>query len=147
MGRAVASVLDGNAAHASVAVVCHNIAAEEIAQALRPEHRARVWLLEHRDEHRSASGPFNAGIASSEAEFVAIMGSDDTLAPHAIDSWLALAERTGRAREFAREADVLRLLDVSFAGGGAIRANKIMGVIGAVTFLVIVLSRRNRVAL
>ncbi|MCT1710562.1 patatin-like phospholipase family protein [Dietzia cinnamea] len=29
------------------------------------------------------------------------------------------------------QRDVLRLLDVSFAGGGAIRANKIMGVIGA----------------
>ena len=95
VGRAVASVLDGNAAHASVAVVCHNIAAEEIAQALRPEHRARVRLLEHRDEHRSASGPFNAGIASSEAEFVAIMGSDDTLAPGAVASWLAVQERTG----------------------------------------------------
>src|SRR5699024_4965929 len=29
------------------------------------------------------------------------------------------------------QRDVLRLLDVSFAGGGAIRANRIMGVIGA----------------
>jgi glycosyltransferase involved in cell wall biosynthesis len=95
VGRAVASILDGNAEHASVAVICHNIAAEEIAGALRPDHRARVRLLEHHDELRSASGPFNAGIASSRAEFVAIMGSDDTLAPGAVASWLAVQERTG----------------------------------------------------
>ena len=95
VGRAVASVLDGNAEHACVAVVCHNIAAEEIARALRAEDRSRVRLLEHHDEHRSASGPFNAGIASSGAEHVSIMGSDDTLAPGAVASWLEVARRTG----------------------------------------------------
>lgn len=95
VGRAVASVLDGNGEHASVAVICHNIAAEEIAQALRPQDRSRVRLLEHHDEHRSASGPFNAGIASSSASFVSIMGSDDTLEPGAVASWLALRRSTG----------------------------------------------------
>jgi hypothetical protein len=95
VGRAVASLLDGNAEHASVAVVCHNIAVEEIAQVLRPEDRSRVRLLEHHDEHRSASGPFNAGIASSGAEFVSILGSDDVLAPGAVSSWLEVARRTG----------------------------------------------------
>ena len=95
VGRAVASLLDGNCEHASVAVVCHNVAAEEIAQVLRPGDRSRVRLLEHRDGHRSASGPFNAGIASSRARFVSILGSDDVLAPGAVASWLEVAGRTG----------------------------------------------------
>ncbi|RRR21084.1 glycosyltransferase [Brachybacterium saurashtrense] len=95
VGRAVASVLDGNGEDASVAVICHNRSAEEIAAALRPQDVPRVRFLEHRDEHRSASGPFNAGIASSEAEFVAIIGSDDTLEPGAVASWLAVQARTG----------------------------------------------------
>lgn len=95
VGRAVASVLEGNAAQASVTVVCHNCGSEEIAGAVRPEHRGQVRFLEHHDEHRSASGPFNAGMASATAPYVAIMGSDDTLAPGAVASWLAVRERTG----------------------------------------------------
>lgn len=95
VGRAVASILEGNGEHSSVAVVCHNRDPEEIAAVIAPEHREHVRFLEHRDEHRSASGPFNAGMASSTAEFVAIMGSDDTLAPGAVESWLAVQERTG----------------------------------------------------
>lgn len=95
VGRAVASILEGNGEHASVAVVCHNRDRAEIAAVIAPEHRERVRFLEHRDEHRSASGPFNAGMASSTAEFVAIMGSDDMLAPGAVGSWLAVQERTG----------------------------------------------------
>jgi len=95
VGRAVASILEGNGTHASVAVVCHNRDSTEIAAVIAPEHRDRVRFLEHRDQYRSASGPFNAGIASSSAEFVAIMGSDDTLAPGAVASWLAVQERTG----------------------------------------------------
>lgn len=95
VGRAVASVLDGNGELARVTVVCHNIDAAEIAEALRPEHRDRVRLLEHSDSYRSASGPFNAGIRASESEFVAILGSDDTLAPGAVRSWLEEQVRTG----------------------------------------------------
>ncbi|MGP9682715.1 glycosyltransferase [Brachybacterium sp. AOP3-A1-3] len=95
VGRAVASVLEGNGEQARVTVVCHNIEAAEIAAVLRPEHRDRVRLLEHRDAYRSASGPFNAGIRASGSEFVAILGSDDTLAPGAVSSWLEVQERTG----------------------------------------------------
>lgn len=95
VGRSVASVLKGNGEHASVTVVCHNREVEEIAAAVRPEHREQVRFLEHRDEYRSASGPFNAGIDASSARYVAIMGSDDTLAPGAVASWLARAEHTG----------------------------------------------------
>ncbi|GAA1302583.1 glycosyltransferase [Brachybacterium tyrofermentans] len=94
VGRAVASVLDGNGELAGVTVVCHNIAAAEIAAVIRPEHRDRVRLMEHHDSYRSASGPFNAGIRASRSEFVAILGSDDTLAPGAVRSWLAVQEST-----------------------------------------------------
>lgn len=95
VGRAVASVLDGNGEHASVTVVCHNRDVAEIAAVVAPKHRERVRFLEHRDEFRSASGPFNAGMAQSTATFVAILGSDDILAPGAVASWLSVQERTG----------------------------------------------------
>lgn len=95
VGRAVASILEGNAEHAEVLVVAHNRAAEEIRDALRPEHRDRVRILEHRDAYRSASGPFNAGMDAATAPFVAIMGSDDTLAPGAVASWLEVRRATG----------------------------------------------------
>ncbi|MFC7376608.1 glycosyltransferase [Brachybacterium sp. GCM10030267] len=95
VGRAVASILEGNADHAHVTVVCHNRDAGDIASAIDPAHRARVTFLEHRDRHRSASGPFNAGMRAATTPFVAIMGSDDMLAPGAVASWLTVQERTG----------------------------------------------------
>lgn len=52
----------------------------------------------------------------------------------AIVGALLAADKLDEFEEWVRglaQRDVLRLLDVSFAGGGAIRANRIMGVIGA----------------
>jgi glycosyltransferase involved in cell wall biosynthesis len=95
VGRAVASVLDGNGDVASVTVVCHNRSAAEIAAAIDPRHRDAVRLIEHRDGFRSASGPFNAGMDRARAPYVAIMGSDDILAPGAVAAWLTVARRTG----------------------------------------------------
>lgn len=95
VGRAVASVLDGNGAHASVTVVCHNVDPAAIREAVRPEHRDAVTFREHRDGFRSASGPFNAGIDAGASEYVAILGSDDQLAPGAVASWLDVRRRTG----------------------------------------------------
>ena len=95
VGRAVASILEGNGESAEVLVVAHNRPAEEIRGALRPEHRQAARIIEHRDAFRSASGPFNAGIRAATTPFVAIMGSDDELAPGAVASWLAVQERTG----------------------------------------------------
>lgn len=95
IGRAVRSILHGNEREASVLVVCHNRTREEIAAAIDPEDRDRVRYLEHSDPRPSASGPFNAGIAASTADLVAIMGSDDTLAPGAVASWLRIRRRTG----------------------------------------------------
>lgn len=95
VGRAVASVVEGSGEVASATVVCHNIAAEEIRAVVAPEHRDAVTFVEHRDAFRSASGPFNAGMDREGAPYTAIMGSDDTLAPGAVASWLDVQRRTG----------------------------------------------------
>lgn len=95
IGRAVASVLAGNGEHAAVTVVCHNIGAEAIAAQVPAPHRERVRFLEHHDGVRSAAGPFNAGMRATRGRWVSIMGSDDTLQPGAVASWLAVAERAG----------------------------------------------------
>lgn len=108
VGRAVASVLDGNtgpdpaAPHTGVTVVCHNISGEEIAPGVDAQHRDRVRFLEHHDGIRSAAGPFNAGMRAARSEFVSIMGSDDSLQPGAIDAWLDLADRTGAETVISR---------------------------------------------
>ncbi|WP_147680299.1 glycosyltransferase [Actinomyces ruminicola] len=94
IGRAVASLLEGNP-EAAITVACHNRPAEEIAAAIRPEHRHLVRYLEHTDPRPSASGPFNAGMRAARTPWVSIMGSDDRLAAGAVASWLALAEATG----------------------------------------------------
>ncbi|SDN23952.1 Glycosyl transferase family 2 [Actinomyces ruminicola] len=94
IGRAVASLLDGNP-EVAVTVVCHNRPAEEIAAAIQPAHREAVRYLEHTDPRPSASGPFNAGMRAARTPWVSIMGSDDRLAAGAVASWLALAEATG----------------------------------------------------
>lgn len=101
IGRAVASVLDGNTGpdprtpHTGVTVVCHNIGADQIAPVVSPQHRAHVRFLEHHDGIRSPAGPFNAGMRQVRGQFVSLLGSDDTLQPGAVDAWLDLARRTG----------------------------------------------------
>lgn len=94
IGRAVSSVLQGNPRHTRLCVVCHDIDPARIVSAVDPGHRDRVTWLEHRDGLRSASGPFNAGMASAQGDFVSIMGSDDTLQPGAVEAWLELAHRS-----------------------------------------------------
>jgi len=87
--RAVASVLDGTRSAVRVTVVCHNIGRAEIAGKLGPlAADPRVRLVEHVDGVRSPSGPFNRGMDEATAPFTSIMGSDDTLEPGAVDSWL-----------------------------------------------------------
>lgn len=93
VGRAVASVLEGNPA-AAVTLVCHNLPAETIRAALDPRHRDRVRYLEHSGARGSASGPFNAGMRHARTPWVSIMGSDDALEPGAVSSWLRLARVT-----------------------------------------------------
>lgn len=92
--RAVRSVLDGTTVPVRVTVVAHNIGADEIRASVSEVTRAdeRVRFLEVRDGIPSPSGPFNAGLDAATAPWAGILGSDDTLAPGAIDGWLAAAE-------------------------------------------------------
>lgn len=93
VGQAAASVVRGNP-EAHCVVVAHNLPAAEIARAIPEDVRAEVEILELPDGIPSPSGPFNHGIAVSEAEFVSILGSDDHLDPGAVANWLTHADRS-----------------------------------------------------
>jgi len=91
---AVGSVLRGTHGDVRVTVVCHGLPTHRVAARLGPlAEDARVRLVRHDDGVRSPAGPFNAGLALATGTFTSVMGSDDTLAPGAVDSWLALAAR------------------------------------------------------
>lgn len=108
ISRAVASVLDHTSAAVRVNVVAHNIDPEIIAKNLGDyANDPRLRLLHLEDGIPSPAGPMNHGFASSEAPFMSLMGSDDELAPGAIDSWLALQQRTGAEMVLAK----IRLAD------------------------------------
>lgn len=93
--RAVRSVLDGSTGvGVRVTVVAHHLPVKEALASLGPPLAAdpRVRILELSDGIPSPSGPFNHGLDAATAPWVAIMGSDDTLAPGALAGWLAAAE-------------------------------------------------------
>lgn len=95
IARAVASVIDHTAANVRVNVVAHNIDPEIIRTNLgRYASHPSVRLLHLQDGIGSPAGPMNHGFAQSDAAFLSVMGSDDQLAPGAIDSWLALQKDT-----------------------------------------------------
>jgi hypothetical protein len=103
IARAVASIVDHTAAVVRVNVVAHNIDPEVIRANLGhyAEHEG-VRLLSLQDGVRSPAGPMNLGLTASDARFVSVVGSDDELAPGAIDSWLALQRETGASAVIAR---------------------------------------------
>lgn len=89
--RAVASVLTSASVHRAI-VVCHDLEAVQIRQRLGVlADDVRVTILEFRDGVQSPAGPFNHGLAHSEAAYVAVMGSDDTVTDGAFDAWVAAA--------------------------------------------------------
>ncbi|WP_339618280.1 glycosyltransferase family A protein [uncultured Salinibacterium sp.] len=114
ISRAVASVVDHTDANIRVSVVAHNIDHNVIAANLGVylDH-PQVRLLALRDGIPSPAGPMNYGIDESSAQFLGVMGSDDELAPGAIDSWLALQRSTGAGMVMARIQNV---------GGGVVPA-------------------------
>lgn len=86
-----------------VTVIAHNISREAIIGNLEPvveDPRLRVLHLE--DRIPSPSGPMNLGLDRATAPFVSFLGSDDELAPGAIDSWLTIARETGASTVMAR---------------------------------------------
>lgn len=95
IARAVASVVDHTDSPIRVTVVAHNIDPALIEQRLGAyAHHPRVRILALSDGIPSPAGPMNYGLSHAEAEFVGVMGSDDELAPGAVDSWLSLARET-----------------------------------------------------
>jgi len=94
IANAVGSVLTGTLSHVRVVVVCHNIGTAHIAAELGPwATDPRVVLLEHLDGIPSPAGPINAGLNHADAEFTALLGSDDHYERGAVDAWLATARR------------------------------------------------------
>ncbi len=91
LARAVASVLDGNANAASVTVVAHNIAVDELRAVLPHAHASQVRWLSLNDGTHSPANPYNYGTAGSTSEWVSLLGSDDYLQPGAVADWLSVA--------------------------------------------------------
>ncbi|MGV2983048.1 glycosyltransferase [Microbacterium sp. AGC85] len=105
IARAVASVVDHTQTDVRVNVVAHNIDPGIIRANLgRYADDSRVRLLTLRDGIGSPAGPMNHGFARSDAPFLSVMGSDDELAPGAIDSWLRLQRATNAEVVLARIA-------------------------------------------
>lgn len=103
IARAVASVIDHTVAAVRVNVVAHNIDPEIIRENLGAyASDPRVRLLSLHDGIPSPAGPMNHGFASSTAPFISVIGSDDELAPGALDSWLAVQAETGAEAVLAR---------------------------------------------
>lgn len=93
--RAVASVLRNTLA-VRVTVVAHDLDADLVRRRLAAlADDARVRVVEHRDGLRRPAGPFNHGLDLATADYVSVMGSDDELEPHAVDSWYRRARRDG----------------------------------------------------
>lgn len=101
--RAVDSVLDGAEADVRAIVVAHNIDEAVIAANLgaRAED-PRVLLLHLADGIPSPAGPMNHGLDHVEAGHFSLLGSDDELAPGAVDLWLRIAREDAASVVLAR---------------------------------------------
>lgn len=91
--RAVRAALR-NATPVRVTVVAHNVGQDEVLRRLGPlADDGRVRVVELTDGVRSPANAFNKGLDIATATYVSVVGSDDELAPGALDAWVALAER------------------------------------------------------
>lgn len=94
--RAAASVLEQTQAHVRVLVIAHNIDPRIIQERLGSlSTDPRLEILSLNDGVHSPANPRNFGLEQATASFVSFLDSDDELSPGAIDSWLAVQERTG----------------------------------------------------
>lgn len=101
--RAVSSVLDHTDAPIRVTVIVHNTDPLPIMAALQGfETDERLRIEPFVDGIPSPAGPMNRGLELATADFTSLLGSDDELAPHAIDSWLAEQRRYDAAAVIAR---------------------------------------------
>jgi hypothetical protein len=111
--RAVESVLAASDGRSAAVVVAHGTPVAGIESLLEGLPAARVRVVPFADGIRSPAGPFTHGLSLADAPFVAVMGSDDTLEPGAIDRALARASADG--------AEVV-VLPLRHAGGELVRA-------------------------
>ncbi|WCI08606.1 hypothetical protein PJ267_21030 [Arthrobacter sp. OVS8] len=74
---------------------------DEISRNIPPELASATRFLELRDGIPSPAGPFNYGLEQATAEFVCILGSDDSLEPGALRQWLELARTHSSAMVIA----------------------------------------------
>lgn len=94
--RAVRSAfLSAAVGEVRVIVVCHGIESADVRRRIGFSDNENLVLVDFTDGIASAAGPYNAGLAAAEADYVSFLGSDDILDAGAISSWLADAERTG----------------------------------------------------
>ncbi|WP_404475513.1 glycosyltransferase [Microbacterium aerolatum] len=88
--RAVSSVLqDEKTRHlVRVTVVAHGLDQTLIERRL-DGIKGEIRVVPYRDGIRSAAGPFNHGLDLVEAEYCAVMGSDDFLEPGTMAAWIS----------------------------------------------------------
>lgn len=98
--RAVASIVQDADVRdrVRVTVVAHGIDTEPLQERLQLID-GDVRVLPFADGIRSAAGPFNHGLANVDAEYCAVMGSDDFLEPGTMSRWVqhVLTERPDAA--------------------------------------------------
>lgn len=94
LGRAVRSVLQDSDVRDAVrvTVVAHGLD-PELLRAQLGGIDGDVRVLAFADGVRSAAGPFNHGLDAVDAEYCAVMGSDDFLEPGTMNAWIGHARR------------------------------------------------------
>lgn len=87
--RAVSSVLQDSstAGQVGVIVVAHGIDPDALSRRLE-SITGDIRVAAHDDGIRSAAGPFNRGLELVDAEYCAVMGSDDFLEPGTMARWI-----------------------------------------------------------
>lgn len=94
--RAIGSIVADPDPRVRAFVVAHNLPRADVEATLADliaAHPGRIRIEELHDGIPSPSGPFNFGMAESDAEYVGIMGSDDELDLGAVSQWRRTAER------------------------------------------------------
>lgn len=95
LARAVSSVFQDVDVRDRVHVT---VVAHEVAPKILEDQLSSVvgdWrVLPFSDGVRSPGGPFNHGLAQTDSEYCAVMGSDDYLEPGAMSAWLHHADTT-----------------------------------------------------
>jgi hypothetical protein len=96
LARAVSSLFQDESVRDRVraVIVAHETASGGL-EALLTDVKGDWRVVPFSDGVRSPAGPFNHGLRAVQAEYCAVMGSDDYLEPGAMEAWLEQADETG----------------------------------------------------